>query len=86
LKKFIVALVLGVLLSVAIALPALADEGGQYNVNAEWGQMHKIAIQDEGPGAIGDKMSFGHEGKKDLPWPPWEPGDGGIRGWILSNP
>jgi hypothetical protein len=60
------------------------DNGGEPNDQAWFGQAHKDAIESEGPGVIGDFFSNNHEGKKGL-MPPWEPGDGGVRGWMRGQ-
>ena len=79
-RKIIIALVLVTLLSIAFVTPALADRGGEPNGQAWFGQAHRNASQSGGPGVIGDFYSNNHQGNQGMGHP-WEPGDGGARGW-----
>jgi hypothetical protein len=81
-RKVIIALVLAAIVSIAFITPALADEGGQYNENALWGQMHKLANQIV-PGMVPDTMSNDHTGWKSVDPPPYP---GGIQDYYPTPP
>jgi hypothetical protein len=73
-KKVLIALLMAVVLSLALVTPVLADEGGQPNDDAAWGQF----VRGMAPGGgIGHEIGELFPAEAPLAW-----GQGGIPGYF----